>query len=402
MRDTVNAFCPNSDVRIPGAPGGPLSGLRFAAKDLYDVAGHVTGCGNPDWARTHEPATRTAPAIEAWLAAGGELVGKTITDELAFSLAGQNFHYGTPVNPAAPGRIPGGSSAGSASAVAGGLVDLALGTDTGGSIRVPAAFCGIFGFRPTHGAVSLKGVMPLAPSFDTVGWFSRDAHLLRKAGEVLLPADSIGITKPRPLFVEDTFALPDDDAAAVLHEARRRLEKAFGGDTGSVRLSEVVSGDDGDLERWMNDFRTAQGFEIWRAHGDWIEATQPRFGPDIAERFAWASGIDESDAIRATEVRERIATGLDEGLADGSVLCIPTAPCIAPKLDADQETAARYRERTLKLTCISGLARLPQVALPAGLAPAGSAEDPCPVGLSLIGRRGSDRALLGLAERLVR
>ena len=187
--DALGAFVPAPQPHIAGAADGPLAGLRFAAKDIFDIAGYVTGCGNPDWARTHGPATAHAPTVSALLDAGAELVGKTVTDELAFSLNGQNFHYGTPTNVNAPGRIPGGSSCGSASAVAGGLVDTALGSDTGGSVRTPASYCGLFGLRPSHGRITLDGVMPLAPSFDTVGWFTRDAGLLRRVGAVLLDGE---------------------------------------------------------------------------------------------------------------------------------------------------------------------------------------------------------------------
>ena len=171
MHDPFGAFIKNEDIRIPEAATGPLEGLTFAVKDNFDIKGHVTGAGNPDWLRSHEPAASTAPAVQMLLEAGASLVNKTIMDELAFSLNGENIHYGTPVNPAAPNRIPGGSSSGSASATAGRLVDFALGTDTSGSVRVPASYCGLFGIRTTHGAISTQGVVPLAPSFDTVGWF---------------------------------------------------------------------------------------------------------------------------------------------------------------------------------------------------------------------------------------
>ncbi|MDP6620082.1 MAG: amidase family protein, partial [Nitrospinota bacterium] len=176
----LGAFCDWTEVHLPGKAGGPLAGLRFAVKDLYDVEGHVTGRGNPDWLATHGPAESTAPAVARLVEAGATMIGKTITDELAFSLFGENFHYGTPVNTRAPDRVPGGSSSGSASAVAGGLVDFAVGSDTGGSVRVPASFCGILGIRPTHGRISLEGCMPLAPSLDTVGWFANDPELLER------------------------------------------------------------------------------------------------------------------------------------------------------------------------------------------------------------------------------
>src|SRR5262245_20127130 len=177
MPDPSGAFCQHVDVRLAGTTTGPLAGLTFAAKDLFDIAGSRVCAGNPDWLRTHAPAEKTAPAVQILLGAGATLVGKTLTDELAFSMSGENIHYGTPLNPAAPDRIPGGSSSGSASATASKLVDFALGTDTSGSIRVPASYCGLFSMRPTHGRISCQGVVPLAPSFDTIGWFARDAAL---------------------------------------------------------------------------------------------------------------------------------------------------------------------------------------------------------------------------------
>ncbi len=186
MTDPLGAFVPGVDVRLPGRPGGPLAGLTFAAKDLFDVQGFVTGCGNPDWAATHPVAERSAAAVEALLDAGAALVGKTITDEISLGLLGVNRFYGTPLNPRAPDRVPGGSSSGSASAVAGGACDIALGTDSGGSVRVPASFCGLFGLRPTLGRIDARGMMVQSPTFDTVGYFTRDAADIRQ-GRVSSP-----------------------------------------------------------------------------------------------------------------------------------------------------------------------------------------------------------------------
>src|SRR6187401_2279204 len=177
-QDTLGAFCRHTHVALAGAAQGPLAGLTFGLKDIYDIAGHKTGFGSPDWLGTHEVASRTASVATRLLGAGATMVGKTHTEEMAFSLTGKNAHYGTPLNPAAPGRIPGGSSSGSASAVAGHLVDFAIGSDTGGSVRAPASFCGIYGIRPTHGRIALDGVCPLAPMFDTCGWFARDPEML--------------------------------------------------------------------------------------------------------------------------------------------------------------------------------------------------------------------------------
>src|SRR5215207_7948504 len=148
---------------------GLLDGLSFAVKDLIDIGGYKTGCGNPSWGDTHPLASMNAVCVEQLLDAGARCVGKTVSDELAFSLLGENHFYGTPLNPKAPDRVPGGSSSGSASAVACGLLDFALGPDTGGSVRVPANNCGVWGMRPSHGFISVAGVNPLAPTFDTVG-----------------------------------------------------------------------------------------------------------------------------------------------------------------------------------------------------------------------------------------
>ncbi|MEY4794224.1 MAG: hypothetical protein RL724_1160, partial [Pseudomonadota bacterium] len=155
--DDVGAFIPGERTIRAGAASGPLAGLSFAAKDLFDVAGTVTGYGNPDWAATHAPATRDAMVITQLLQAGASLAGKTKTVELAYGLTGENVWQGTPKNPAAPDRFPGGSSCGSAAATAAGLVDFAMGSDTGGSVRIPASYCGVFGIRPSWGAVSLAG-----------------------------------------------------------------------------------------------------------------------------------------------------------------------------------------------------------------------------------------------------
>jgi amidase len=388
MKDTLGAFVPGTEVRRKGAAEGPLAGLTFAAKDIFDVAGEVTGCGNPDWAHTHGPAAATAPAVQALLDAGAELLGKTITDELAYSLNGQNFHYGTPTNANAPGRIPGGSSSGSASAVAGGLVDLALGSDTGGSIRVPGSYCGLYGLRPTHGRIPLEGIMPLAPSFDTIGWFARDAALLRRVGEVLFGESAAEATAPGPLLIaEDAFDLAEPAAEELLGPQIGRLVARLG------RVEPVTLGEPGGgLGAWMVRFRALQAREIWATHGAWIAETKPDFGPEIAERFAWVQTISDDEAEAAKPEREAFAERITALLGGGALLCLPTAPGIAPRLDTSAEALVDHRYRTLSLTCIAGLAGLPQITLPLVQL------DGCPLGLSLIGPPGSDLTLLAFAE----
>jgi amidase len=202
MDDNWNAFI-NDHLYIKQTESGPLKGLSFGVKDVFDIKGYRSSAGNPDWLQSHQASKGHAPIINQLLEQGGCLKGTTHTDELMYSLNGENFHYGTPVNPRSADRIPGGSSSGSAVAVAAGLVAFALGTDTGGSIRVPSSYCGIFGFRPTHGVVDSKGVIPLAKSFDTVGWMTRDPNLLLAVGEVLIHEGTDDKEGFPSLFFED-------------------------------------------------------------------------------------------------------------------------------------------------------------------------------------------------------
>src|SRR5215470_18585779 len=224
----INAFVPGPRVHIEGRPGGPLSGLTFAAKDLFDVAGYPTGGGNPDWARSNPVPTRHAWAVQRLLDAGAALIGKTITDEVSLGIVGENAFYGTPVNPRAPGRVPGGSSSGSAAAVAAGLCDIALGTDTGGSVRVPASFCGLYSIRPTHGRLPISGMMAQAPSSDTTGWFARDAATFAKVSSVMLD-EAIPAALPSTLIIAaDAFGFADAEVAAALQLLVERLRALIG------------------------------------------------------------------------------------------------------------------------------------------------------------------------------
>ncbi len=384
MRDGLGAFVEHADVTLAGAEDGSLAGLTFAAKDIFDIAGYRTGCGNPDWLRTHPPAPATAPVVEALLAAGATCVGKTQTDELAFSLNGENHHYGTPRNVNAPGRIPGGSSSGSAAAVAGGLVDLAIGTDTGGSVRVPASYCGIFGLRPTHDRIALQGVMPLAPRFDTIGWFARSPDVMQRVGRVLLP-DWRAPAKPAGLIVPtDAWSLADTSVTDALQAPMRRVE-AVVGDRREMTIAE------GGLDGWFRAFRMLQGAEIWQVHGDWVERTKPQFGPGIADRFRWVATITPEQKAEAAVVQQKVCETLWPLLDGGSVIALPTAPGIAPPRDLPADELEAFRYRALQLTAIAGLGRLPQISVPAALV------EGCPVGMSLIGPRGADELLLELA-----
>jgi amidase len=309
------------------------------------------------------------------------MIGKTHTDELAYSLNGENVHYGTPTNPRAPGRIPGGSSSGSAAAVAGGLVDFALGTDCGGSVRLPASYCGIFGIRTTHGLVPADGVVDLAKSFDTVGWFARDAATMLRVGEVLLPQSAQRFAPKRLLIAEDAFAFAGDEVMGALAGALSKLKAA-------LPDHHAINVYTGEPAAWPAIFRILQGNEIRQRHSAWIDTHQPKFGPGIAERFAWTRTIDPAEVERMRPQREAVAAHMATLLRDDAILCVPTAPGIAPKLNTPAAELEVFRARAFGLLSIAGLARLPQVSLPLGTL------DGCPLGISVIGPSGSDLDLL--------
>jgi amidase len=378
------AFFPGLRCIREATGSGRLDGLTFAVKDLIDVAGTTTGGGNPDWLASQAVAVTSAPVVTAALAAGARLVGKTITDELAFSLEGENAHYGTPVNPACPERLPGGSSSGSAVAVAAGLVDFALGTDTGGSVRVPASFTGVFGFRPTHGRVSTKGVLEFAPSYDTVGWFARSAGVLGLVGETLLDG-SADVPVRRLALVRDAFAMADAGGAALLEAEARRW--------GAEEKTTVF---DGAQAEWLECYRVLQGDEIWQHLGPWIMARRPVFGPSIAPRFADAATIAPSAVERYREFRRGVTERLHLLTGDGTALVIPTTPGRALARGASGAQVGAFYATALPLNAIAGHAGLPQVTLPAARI------EGCPLGLSIVGPRGADRALLKLAQTLER
>jgi amidase len=385
------AFCVHAPLFRAGHVTGPLAGLRFAVKDVFAVAGHSACFGNPDWLATHPPAVATAPVVERLLGTGATLAGATITDELAFSLTGENAHYGTPPNPAAPDRVPGGSSSGSASAVAAGLVDFALGTDTGGSVRVPASHCGIHGLRPTHGAVSAAGVLPFSPRFDTVGWFARDADMLAKVGGVLLPGDRHAGAVHRARVLADAFALVEPAVRGPLRARAATVLAVLG-----LEADEVTVGGDGGPGSWLSTYATLQGAEVAQVHRGWIEAAHPRFGSLIGRRVAGALAIEAGAVAHAegelTLVRARLAALL----GDDAVLVLPSAAGVAPLRGQPDERVDADTGPSLALAALASLGGLPQLSLPV------FTHGGLPLGLSLIAAPGRDRLLLALARRLGR
>ncbi len=387
LDDPFRAFMPYPFTPTPHATEGPLTGLSFGVKDLFDVAGYRTGCGSPVKLAEAEIATRHAPPVQTLLNAGARCIGKTHTEELAWSIFGANAHFGPPINPAAPDRLPGGSSSGSASAVAGGLCDFALGTDTGGSVRAPASFCGVYGLRPTHGAIPLSGCMPLAASFDACGFFARDPTMMCAIGDVLLPQDRA--LARRLIAARDLFdrlpPLMRDALSPMLEQTHATL-----GDARETRLYR------GPVEPISEAFRVLQAREAWAAHGAWIERTQAPLGPAIAARFAYARTVTQAQADACARVRAEFVAQVNETIAGGGVFVLPTIHGPAPYLSADAAFLDAYRAEAMVFLQIAGLCGLPQITIPAGRL------DGAPIGLSLMGAAGADRALLSLARDIAK
>jgi amidase len=388
LHDPAHAFVPYPDAPVASAPTGPLIDLRFAVKDLFDVAGYPTGGGSPIVLAMSGIKTRTAPTVQKLLDAGARFAGKTVTDEFAFSMNGNNAHFGAPINGAAPDRITGGSSSGSASSVSSGLCDFALGTDTGGSVRAPANHCGLYGLRPTHGRISLEGALDLAPSFDTCGWFARDAATFVRVGDVLLDDDPAPLPdKVRLLWPEDVWAMMEAPARDALDGAVQRVQSVLGP---AAQVQTVM--ESWDAMYW--NFRYLQSREAWQTDGPLIERYAPPLGPGVAERFAWSRQVTDEQVKTAGVFRSAFRAQLTALLGTDGVLLMPTMPDIAPLRSAPESSLEDYRNRAIRMLCIAGHAGFPQLSMPM------ATRDGAPLGLSLLGPAGSDRSLLALAARL--
>jgi len=388
LHDPARAFVPYPDAPVPRATSGSLADLSFAAKDLFDVAGYPTGGGNPIVLAMSGIKTRTAPTVQKLLDAGARFVGKTVTDELAFSMNGNNAHFGAPINGAARDRITGGSSSGSASAVSSNLCDFALGTDTGGSVRAPANHCGLYGLRPTHGRVSLEGALELAPSFDTCGWFARDIGTFARVADVLLGPDAAPLPeRVRLLRPDDVWAQPAPAAVDALKGAADRVQGVLGPAKGIEVVLESF-----DAMYW--NFRYLQSREAWLTDGPLIERYAPPLGPGVAERFAWSREVTDAQVNAAHVFRTAFRAQLVSLLGNDGVLLMPTMPDIAP-LRSDSEAALEdYRNRAIRMLCIAGLAGFPQLSMPL------ASREGAPLGISLLGPAGADRSLVALAQRI--
>ncbi|MCZ6872650.1 MAG: amidase [bacterium] len=387
MTDDIRAFVPGVDVHIVGAADGPLAGLTFVAKDLFDVAGYPTGAGNHDWATYNPLPTRHAWAVRTLLEAGATLIGKTITDEVSLGILGENPFDGTPLNTAAPDRVPGGSSSGSAAAVAAGLADTAIGTDTGGSVRVPASFCGLYGIRPTHGRLDLSGMLPQAPSSDTTGWFARDAETFARVSDVMLGEAATAELPNRLVIAVDAFGFADE---AVKNALTPLLEKLCGliGQVHEDCLAPM------GLSVWGRAQRSLQPHEAWLTFKDWLDACNPRLAFNVAGGLVRGSMIPQTDRQWAALMRQEARARLTYLLPSGTILVMPTTPFPAPKRGLPLAEQNPIRERILCLCAHGGLTGVPQVSIP------GVTVDGAPIGLSIVGGHNTDATLVAIVRAL--
>ncbi len=398
MSDDFEALIVGPAVLAEPTGTGPLDGLNFVVKDVIDIAGCRTGAGNPDMLAAASPAADHAWAVARLVDAGATCIGKAHTVETAYAMSGVNDHYGTPVNPAAPGRDPGGSSSGSAVAVAAGLSDFALGTDTAGSVRVPASYCGVVGFRPTHGRVPVEGVFPLAPRLDTVGWFTRTGALALSVGEVLLAPSRSSSAPGQParlLVATDLFGQCDPGHQAEIAAAVDRI-----GSIAGVPVEPVQFWGEGERDQWPEVFRTLQRFDAWRTHRGWIERERPTFGPSVAPRWEEAARVTAAENQAAEELAGALSVRAWELLSGASVLIVPSAPGPAPMLATGEDEASRSdasatRARLMTMSVLSPVLGAPEVSLP--LVRFGD----LPVGIGLMASPGCDEMLLNLAAALV-
>jgi amidase len=370
----------------PHAATGPLQGLSFAAKDLFDVAGLPTTAGNPDFAERWGLPRRDAWAVAALKQAGAKLIAKTHTHELAYGITGINPHFGTPQNPKVLGGIPGGSSSGSAVAVAAGLVPVALGSDTAGSVRIPASFCGAYAYRPTHGAIPTKGMVPLAPSYDTVGLLAADPELMLRFARVLL-ADALPVVGfDRAVILRDALELCAPEAQVATLWVASKLESL------GIKIEEKSLG---LLQEARETQRVLQGAQAWGFHQKWIEEKQPRLGADVRRLLEMASSYSPGEIGRALSEQVRLRSEMGTWLEPGTLVLLPATPSAAPPLADLQETeqALEFRWRTLSLTCYASVLGVPVVTVPA------AQPGEKPIGVQLVGAWGSDRGLLELVQQ---
>lgn len=374
---------------------GELSGLSFAIKDNIDIANEVTGYGSPSWANTHTTPVINAICLDQLLSKGATCLGKTLSDELAYSLIGVNHFYGAPLNPKAPDRVPGGSSSGSASVVASELVDFAIGTDTGGSIRVPASNCGIWGYRPSHGLISTAGVLALAPSFDTVGIVAQTGEILKKIVQALLAETSNKNEITSSIyFVEDVFQIADKQILEAIKPTMNKISKLC--KSKSILLAEITD-KHVNCEWLFEQSGLLMSAEIWNTFGSWIEHEKPKLSPGVEYAFNnYAKTVRRSDMQNSLCTKRTFSKKLNNFLYSGNILCFPTTVDLAPKLDdiTPEFMTGDYIPRAMGVNAISGLSQTPQITIPI------AEVHGVPIGVSFVAGYGQDMILVNFCNEL--
>lgn len=396
----------------PKAPH-PLTGLSFAISDVFDINGFVTGFGNPDWSRTHEPASQTSTVVSALVEGGATCTGRTVVDDMAFGISGEQRHFDTPTNPAAPARMPGGSSSGAAVAVAANFVDFSLGTDAVGGVRVPAAFCGVLGFRPSHGTVAHTGIIPVSASLDTVGWFARDPSILRRVGHVLLQVPFAAQRNPRNVVIaDDCFQSLNFPGDRVSQAVTKAVEKLFGRQilrhvnleaylNSKVPSLKQFAGKKSNGERKSSSTNLlAYAMHILRRHEfkqnhlEWINAAKPNLDPAISAQMQGALEITDTNIDSCHAIRNEMRSTLNDLLKDDGILVIPTVAEPPPKIGAKEIQSEDYQIRSCSFSSVASMSGGCQVCVPMGF------HDKCPISVSFVARQGGDRFLLDTIQTM--
>ena len=392
--DRARAEADAADRRASNAAAiGPLDGMIVSIKDLFDVAGEPTRAGSKLLAQAPSAAA-DAPVVQRLRGAGAVIIGKTNMSEFAFTGVGANPHYGTPGNPADRARVPGGSSSGAAVAVADGMCEISIGTDTGGSTRIPAALCGVVGFKPTKSRVPTEGAYPLSSTLDSVGPLARsvaqcafaDAVLAGEAPWKLEPAPlgdlRLGILQSEPLSeLDDVVSVRFDESIARLRR-------------GGARLADAAVPTLEDMAR-VNRVATIATAEAYRFHRAQIAAHGDQYDPFIRRRIQGGATVTAADYENMLATRNAFVGSMDARIAAFDALILPTTPIVAPRLDelADPQRFAAANRLLLRNTAIANFFDLCAISLPIP-------GDGLPVGLMLFGRRGQDRQLLNVAAAI--
>ncbi|KAH7528570.1 hypothetical protein FEM48_Zijuj05G0086000 [Ziziphus jujuba var. spinosa] len=385
----------------------------FVSISRFEIDGHVTGFGHPDWARTHEAASGTSPVVSSLVEGGATCIGKTVVDELSNGISGENKHYGTPTNPAAHPRMPGGSSSGSAVAVAANLVDFSLGIDTVGGVRLPAGFCGVMGFRPSYGVVSNMGIIPVSTSLDTVGWFAKDHNILRRVGHVLLQLPYAVQRNPRQIIIaDDCFQLVKIPADRIVQVVIKSTEKVFGRQVlkhenlGSYLSSKVPSlkefqskKTNGQLKKssltlLADIMRFLERHEFKHNHGEWINSVKPVLVPYLSSQLHETLETTDTEVEKCKLIRNEMRLAISSLLKDDGILVIPTTADPPPKLGGKEIYSEDFQSRSFSLLSIASISGCCQVTVPVG------SHDNCPVSVSFIARHGGDRFLLDTLQNM--